>query len=70
MQESKQLNNVFLDSLTLQLKNEQQLFALQQHRLDRVGLHQPFERAIMLMCTGTRRCTRETFHSTIILTTR
>ena len=37
MQEHKELSNVMLDSMTLQLKNEQQLFALQQHRLERVS---------------------------------
>lgn len=37
VQEYKQFNSAMMDSITLQLKNEQQLFALLQHRLERVS---------------------------------
>ncbi|KAK9907705.1 hypothetical protein WJX75_008523 [Coccomyxa subellipsoidea] len=35
LEEYKQFNSTMMDSITLQLKNEQQLFALLQHRLER-----------------------------------
>lgn len=37
LQDYKQFNSTLMDSISLQLKSEQQLFALQQHWLERVS---------------------------------